>query len=266
MVHRRRGRKFSQYQDLDGANQQWQLVALGGGGTRTFTNPLSCTAPTRGCSTTTATTTWPRRPGTAPSPCASSRTLGGLATAAGHGHLQPDPAQRRRHHVGARVPPAQRAQRAALVPLLHGRRNEPYNLGTQRIHVLESAGLDPMGPYSFKADLLDPTQDNTWELDPQHPAAQRPAVPDGHLLQRLPADVHPAAVQPVDGQRHPAHPSRRPPTAGRPSAARSTRAPRSSATTARRSSSTRPATAPPRTTSSACSPTTAATRCTPRRG
>ncbi|MEU1785453.1 glycoside hydrolase family 43 protein [Streptomyces sparsogenes] len=43
---------------------------------------------------------------------------------------------------------------------------EPYDLGTQRIHVLESAGLDPMGPYGFKADLLDPTQDNTWELDP----------------------------------------------------------------------------------------------------
>jgi len=43
---------------------------------------------------------------------------------------------------------------------------EPYDLGTQRIHVLESSGLDPMGPYTFKADLLDPTQDNTWELDP----------------------------------------------------------------------------------------------------
>ena len=43
---------------------------------------------------------------------------------------------------------------------------EPYDLGTQRIHVLESAGLDPMGPYTFKADMLDPTQDNTWELDP----------------------------------------------------------------------------------------------------
>jgi GH43 family beta-xylosidase len=42
---------------------------------------------------------------------------------------------------------------------------EPFNLGTQRIHVLESAGLDPMGPYSFKADLLDPQLDNTWELD-----------------------------------------------------------------------------------------------------
>lgn len=38
-------------------------------------------------------------------------------------------------------------------------------LGTQRIHVLESAGLDPMGPYTFKASLLDPTQNNTWELD-----------------------------------------------------------------------------------------------------
>jgi GH43 family beta-xylosidase len=43
---------------------------------------------------------------------------------------------------------------------------EPYNLGTQRIHVLESSGLDPTGPYTWKADLLDPTQDNTWELDP----------------------------------------------------------------------------------------------------
>jgi GH43 family beta-xylosidase len=38
-------------------------------------------------------------------------------------------------------------------------------LPTQRIHVLESAGLDPMGPYTFKADMLDPQNDNTWELD-----------------------------------------------------------------------------------------------------
>jgi GH43 family beta-xylosidase len=43
---------------------------------------------------------------------------------------------------------------------------EPFDLGTQRIHVLESAGLDPMGPYTFKADMLDPVSDNTWELDP----------------------------------------------------------------------------------------------------
>jgi len=44
-------------------------------------------------------------------------------------------------------------------------RNQADYLGTQRIHVLESAGLDPMGPYTFKADLLDPSADNTWELD-----------------------------------------------------------------------------------------------------
>ncbi len=43
---------------------------------------------------------------------------------------------------------------------------EPFDLGTQRIHVLESAGTDPMGPYTFKADMLDPDADNTWELDP----------------------------------------------------------------------------------------------------
>jgi GH43 family beta-xylosidase len=42
---------------------------------------------------------------------------------------------------------------------------EPFNLNTQRNHVLESAGTDPMGPYTFKASLLDPVNDNTWELD-----------------------------------------------------------------------------------------------------
>jgi GH43 family beta-xylosidase len=44
-------------------------------------------------------------------------------------------------------------------------RNVSNYLPTQRIHVLESTGLDPMGPYTFKADLLDPTNNNTWELD-----------------------------------------------------------------------------------------------------
>jgi len=43
---------------------------------------------------------------------------------------------------------------------------EPFDLKTQRIHVLESVGLDPMGPYTFKADMLDPVHDDTWELDP----------------------------------------------------------------------------------------------------
>lgn len=43
---------------------------------------------------------------------------------------------------------------------------EPFRLQSQRIHVLEGAGLDPMGPYTFKADMLDPVDDTTWELDP----------------------------------------------------------------------------------------------------
>lgn len=42
---------------------------------------------------------------------------------------------------------------------------EPFDLDTQRIHVLESAGLDPMGAYEFKADMLDPVDDTTWKLD-----------------------------------------------------------------------------------------------------
>lgn len=41
-----------------------------------------------------------------------------------------------------------------------GRNVADYN-PTQRLHVLESAGADPMGPYTFKADL-----GSTWELDP----------------------------------------------------------------------------------------------------
>lgn len=48
----------------------------------------------------------------------------------------------------------------------HTAGREPFDLVTRRIQVLESAGPDPMGPYTFEADLLDPTQDNTWELDP----------------------------------------------------------------------------------------------------
>jgi GH43 family beta-xylosidase len=39
------------------------------------------------------------------------------------------------------------------------------DFGTQRIHVLESHGTDPMGPYTFKADFRDP-KDDGFELDP----------------------------------------------------------------------------------------------------
>jgi len=46
-------------------------------------------------------------------------------------------------------------------------RNVSNYLPTQRIHVLESAGTDPMGPYTFRGDMLDPVDNPSgkWELD-----------------------------------------------------------------------------------------------------
>lgn len=38
-------------------------------------------------------------------------------------------------------------------------------VGTQRIHVLESAGKDPMGPYTYKASFRDTSDDSSFELD-----------------------------------------------------------------------------------------------------
>jgi GH43 family beta-xylosidase len=44
--------------------------------------------------------------------------------------------------------------------------NAVENVNSQRIRVLESAGTNPMGPYTFKANMFDPVANNTWELDP----------------------------------------------------------------------------------------------------
>jgi GH43 family beta-xylosidase len=144
----------------------WRLPGYtNGGGTQTFTNPLKARGPDPWLQYYDgyyylATTTWNNT-----ITMRRSRTLGGLASAAdtllftltrpnGAGtmwapefHLLDGPSGRRWYFY-----------------YTAGR--EPFDLGTQRIHVLESAGLDPMGPYTFKADMLDPTADNTWELDP----------------------------------------------------------------------------------------------------
>ena len=147
------------------ASRVWRVTLSGGGTTKTFTNPLKAQGPDPWLTYYSgfyylATTTWNNT-----ITMRKSATLGGLASAAdqtiftlsrpnGAGtmwapefHLLtgPDGTRWYLYYVAGR---------------------EPYDLGTQRIHVLESAGTDPMGPYSFKADLLDPTQDNTWELDP----------------------------------------------------------------------------------------------------
>ncbi len=40
----------------------------------------------------------------------------------------------------------------------------PSNVDQQRTHVLESAGTDPMGPYTYKARIFDPAND-VWAID-----------------------------------------------------------------------------------------------------
>ncbi|MFI5890148.1 family 43 glycosylhydrolase [Actinoplanes sp. NPDC051513] len=149
------------------ASRVWRLAGFptGGGTTKTFTNPLKVQGPDPWLTYYNgyyylATTTWNNK-----ITMRRSATLGGLASAAdqtiftltrpnGAGtmwapefHLLTGPSGTRWY-------------------LYYVAGQEPYNLGTQRIHVLESSGTDPMGPYTFKADLLDPTANNTWELDP----------------------------------------------------------------------------------------------------
>jgi GH43 family beta-xylosidase len=136
-----------------------------GGTTHTFTNPLKTQGPDPWLTYYNgyyylATTTWNNK-----ITMRRSATLGGLASAAEQTLFTLS----RSNGAGTMWAPE-----FHLLDGPNGKRwylyyvagQEPYDLGTQRIHVLESAGTDPMGPYSFKADLLDPTQNNTWELDP----------------------------------------------------------------------------------------------------
>jgi GH43 family beta-xylosidase len=148
------------------ASRAWRIPGYtNGGNAATFTNPLSLHGPDPWLQYYNgyyylATTTW-----NSTITMRKSRTLGGLASA-------PDTVI-----FNLTRPNGAGTMWAPEFHLLNGPNGqrwyfyytagrEPFNLGTQRIHVLESAGLDPMGPYTFKADMLDPQQDNTWELDP----------------------------------------------------------------------------------------------------
>lgn len=148
-------------------SRAWRIPGFtsGGGTGATFANPLSLHGPDPWLQYYNgyyylATTTWNRT-----ITMRKSRTLGGLASAQDTVIFN----LTRPNGAGTMWAPE-----FHLLNGPNGQRwyfyyvagQEPYNLGTQRIHVLESAGLDPMGPYTFKADMLDPTQDNTWELDP----------------------------------------------------------------------------------------------------
>jgi GH43 family beta-xylosidase len=141
----------------------WRIAA--GTTAATFTNPLSQHGPDPWLQYYNgyyylATTTW-----NSTITMRRSRTLGGLASA-------PDTViftLTRPNGAGTMWAPEFHLLTGPNGPrwyLYYVAGREPYDLGTQRIHVLESSGTDPMGPYAFKADLLDPAQDNTWELDP----------------------------------------------------------------------------------------------------
>ncbi|WP_428964889.1 family 43 glycosylhydrolase [Micromonospora fluostatini] len=155
------GARVSQFTDLDGANQQWQLIALGGGTPGTFTNPIKRGGPDPWLQHHNgyyylATTTW-----NSTVTMRRSTTLAGLATAtdqvvfnlagrpngccnmwAPEFHLLDGPNGRRWY-----------------LYYTAGQNVADFN-PTQRLHVLESAGTDPMGPYTFKADL-----GTDWQLD-----------------------------------------------------------------------------------------------------
>jgi GH43 family beta-xylosidase len=148
------------------ASRAWRIPGYSsGGGAATFTNPLDTQGPDPWLQYHNgyyylAATTW-----NSTITMRRSRTLGGLASA-------PETVifnLTRPNGAGTMWAPE-----FHLLDGPNGQRwyfyytagRQPFDLGSQRIHVLESAGTDPMGPYTFKADMLDPTQDNTWELDP----------------------------------------------------------------------------------------------------
>ncbi|NKE60349.1 family 43 glycosylhydrolase [Lentzea sp. PSKA42] len=149
------GAQVIQWPDTEGRNQQWQLVRVGSG---TFTNPIKRNGPDPWLQFYNgyyylATTTW-----NSTITMRRSRTLAGLSTAADQVVF-----------TLAGRPNGCCNMWAPEFHLLGGRwylyyvagQNVPDYNPTQRLHVLESAGTDPMGPYTFKADL-----GTTWELDP----------------------------------------------------------------------------------------------------
>jgi GH43 family beta-xylosidase len=162
------GARLAAYTNLDGTNQQWQLIRLGGtnptptgGSSRTFTNPINRNGPDPWLqqyngSYYLATTTW-----NSTITMRRSTTLAGLATAAdqvvfnlaGRASGCCNMWAPEFHLINGPNGPRWYFYYTA------GQNVADYN-PTQRLHVLESAGTDPMGPYTFKADL-----GSDWQLD-----------------------------------------------------------------------------------------------------
>jgi GH43 family beta-xylosidase len=158
--------RISQYTDTGGNNQQWRLVTVGGPttttpGPRTFTNPIKSNGPDPWLQYHNgfyylATTTW-----NSTITMRRSTTLGGLVNApettifnlAGRSNGCCNMWAPEFHLLNG--PNGQRW----YLYYVAGQNVSDYN-PTQRLHVIESAGTDPMGPYTFRADL-----GSDWQLD-----------------------------------------------------------------------------------------------------
>ncbi|MFE2752530.1 family 43 glycosylhydrolase [Actinosynnema sp. NPDC059335] len=152
------GAQVIQWPDTGGANQQWQLVKLGGAGSGTFANPIKRNGPDPWLQYHNgyyylATTTW-----NSTITMRRSRTLAGLSTAADQ--VVFNLAGRPNGCCNMWAPEFHLINGRWYLYYVAGQNVPDYN-PTQRLHVLESAGADPLGPYTFKADL-----GSTWELDP----------------------------------------------------------------------------------------------------
>ncbi|NUT47756.1 MAG: family 43 glycosylhydrolase [Saccharothrix sp.] len=152
------GAQVIQWPDTGGTNQQWQLVKLGTPAAGTFTNPIKRNGPDPWLQYYNgyyylATTTW-----NSTITMRRSRTLAGLSTAADQ--VVFTLSGRPNGCCNMWAPEFHLLNGRWYLYYVAGQNVSDYN-PTQRLHVLESSGTDPMGPYSFKADL-----GSTWELDP----------------------------------------------------------------------------------------------------
>ncbi|MCE0538561.1 family 43 glycosylhydrolase [Kineosporia rhizophila] len=150
------GAKVSQFQDLGGANQQWLLVPTPPA-PKTFNNPIKRNGPDPWLQYHNgyyylATTTW-----NSTVTMRRSATLAGLATATDQ--VVFNLAGRANGCCNMWAPEFHLINGRWYLYYTAGQNVSDYN-PTQRLHVLESAGTDPMGPYTFKADL-----GSDWALD-----------------------------------------------------------------------------------------------------
>ncbi|MGP4111580.1 family 43 glycosylhydrolase [Streptomyces sp. 4N509B] len=149
------GGQLVQWPDLNGANQQWELIRLGSG---TFTNPIKTNGPDPWLQYHDgyyylATTTW-----NSTITMRRSLTLAGLASA--RDQVIFDLSGRPNGCCNMWAPEFHLIDGRWYFYYVAGQNVPDFN-PTQRLHVLESEGDDPMGPYHFKADLA-----GDWEIDP----------------------------------------------------------------------------------------------------